>query len=625
MVWAWAHWQPCALGTRTLSCFGHGRIANRMLSEHERYHALGMGMHLPTVCSRNTNVIMVWAWAHRQPYALGTRTLSRFGHGCSGNRMLLEHERYHGLGMGASPTVCSWNTNIIMVWACMVWQPYALGTRTLSCFGHGRIANHMLSEHERYHGLGMDALATVCSWNTNVITVWAWAHRQPYALGTRTLSWFGHACSGNRMLLEHERYHALGMGASPTVCSRNTNVIMVWAWAHRQPYALGTRTLSWFGHACSGNRMLSEHERYHGLGMGASPTICSRNTNVITVWAWMLWQPYALGTRTLSWFGHGRIANRMLLEHERYHGLGMHALATVCSRNTNVIMVWAWAHRQPYALGTRTLSRFGHGCSGNRMLLEHERYHGLGMHALATVCSRNTNVIMLWAWAHRQPYALGTRTLSRFGHGCSGNRMLLEHERYHGLGMHALATVCSRNTNVIMVWAWAHRQPYALGTRTLSCFGHGRIANRMLSEHERYHALGMGASPTVCSRNTNVFMLWAWAHRQPYALGTRTLSCFGHGRIANRMLSEHERYHALGMAALATLCSWNTNVIMVWAWPLWQAHAPPACCALILTRCRAVVDASTSGARSTWPPLGAGVSRVPHMALQVCAKLEPTG
>ena len=43
------------------------------------------------------------------------------------------------------------------------------------------------------------------------------------------------------------------------------------------------------------------------------------------------WQPYALGTRTLSWFGHGRIGNPMLLEHERYHGLGMDALASVCS------------------------------------------------------------------------------------------------------------------------------------------------------------------------------------------------------------------------------------------------------------------------------------------------------
>ena len=28
---------------------------------------------------------------------------------------------------------------------------------------------------------------------------------KPYALRTRTLLWFGHGCSGHRMLLEHER------------------------------------------------------------------------------------------------------------------------------------------------------------------------------------------------------------------------------------------------------------------------------------------------------------------------------------------------------------------------------------------------------------------------------------
>ena len=122
---------------------------------------------------------------------------------------------------------------------------------------------------------------------------------------------------------------------------------MLWAWPHRQPYALGTRTLSWFGHGCSGNRMLWEHQRYQALGMG----------------------------------------DRMLWEQERYHGLGRGALATVCSWNTNVIMLWAWMLWQPCALGTRTLSCFGHGCSGNRMLSEHERYHGLGMGALASVCS----------------------------------------------------------------------------------------------------------------------------------------------------------------------------------------------------------------------------------------------
>ena len=227
--------------------------------------------------------------------------------------------------------------------------------------------------------------------------------------------------------------------------------------------------------------------------------------------------------------------------------------------------------------------QFGHGRSGNGTLLEHERYHGLGMDALATVCSWNTNVIMLWAWAQWQPYALGTRTLSCFGHGCSGNPMLLGHERYHGLGTGAVATVCSWNTNVIM--------------------------------------LGMDALATICSWNANVIMVWAWAQWQPYALGTRTLSCFGHGCSGNRMLLEHERYHGLGMDALATLCSWNTNVIMIWAWAQWQPYDHRACCAVILTRCRAVVDASTSGATSKWPPVGAGVSCAPHMALQPSAKL----
>ena len=70
------------------------------------------------------------------------------------------------------------------------------------------------------------------------------------------------------------------------------------------------------------------------------------------VWAWMLWSAYALGTRTLSWFGHGCYGHRVLLEHERYHALGMVALVTVCSWNTNVIMVWAWMLWSSYALGT---------------------------------------------------------------------------------------------------------------------------------------------------------------------------------------------------------------------------------------------------------------------------------
>ena len=68
-------------------------------------------------------------------------------HGCSGHCMLLEHDRTYDLGMDALVT---------------------------------------LLEHERNYYLGMDALLTVCSWNTNRILIWAWMLWSPYALGTRT-------------------------------------------------------------------------------------------------------------------------------------------------------------------------------------------------------------------------------------------------------------------------------------------------------------------------------------------------------------------------------------------------------------------------------------------------------
>ena len=134
------------------------------------------------------------------------------------------------------------------------------------------------------------------------------------------------------------------------------------------------------------------------------------------VWARMLWSSYALRTRTIFWlFGHGCSGHRMLFEHERYYGLGTYALVIVCSSNTNVILViWAWMLWSSYALGTRTLLWF-------------------------------------WAWKLWSTYGLRTRTLLWFGHVCSGHRMLFEHERYSGyLGMDALVIVCSWNTNVIM-------------------------------------------------------------------------------------------------------------------------------------------------------------------------------
>ena len=103
------------------------------------------------------------------------------------------------------------------------------------------------------------------------------------------------------MLLEHEQKYGLGMDALVSGCSGNTNGIMVSAWMLWSSYALGTRTELWFGHGCSGHRMLWEHERDYGLGMDALVSVCSGNTNGIMVWAWMLWSAYALGTRTALW------------------------------------------------------------------------------------------------------------------------------------------------------------------------------------------------------------------------------------------------------------------------------------------------------------------------------------
>ena len=55
----------------------------------------------------------------------------------------------------------------------------------------------------------------------------------------------------------------------------------------------------------------------------------------------------------------------------------------------------------------------------------------------------------------------GDRTLLKNPSGCVCRRffffffrMLSKHERYYALGMDALVIVCSRNTNVTMVWAW---------------------------------------------------------------------------------------------------------------------------------------------------------------------------
>ena len=54
------------------------------------------------------------------------------------------------------------------------------------------------------------------------------------------------------------------------------------------------------------------------------------------------WLSVQIRTRTLLWFGHGCSVNRMQLEHGRYYGLGMDAVGNACNWSTDIIVVWAW-------------------------------------------------------------------------------------------------------------------------------------------------------------------------------------------------------------------------------------------------------------------------------------------
>ena len=194
------------------------------------------------------------------------------------------------------------------------------------------------------------------------------------------------------MLLEHERDYVLGMHTLIIKCTR-------------------TRSLLWFGHGCF----------HHGV---------QSNTIVIVVWAWMLSSSNALEHERKYRSAMGA------LENERYDGLCMDALVTLCSWKTNVIMVWTWM--------LPTSSALEHDPSLSA--LEHARYDGSGMDALIIECTRTRSV--LW-----------------FGHGCSHHRV-------------------NPNTNRIMVWAWILSSSSAL-------------------EHERYFGWGMEALVTVCCWKRN--------------------------------------------------------------------------------------------------------------------------
>ena len=153
------------------------------------------------------------------------------GHGCSGKRMLLKNERRYALGMDAlvaeglgkseraesKDVVCAGFATTATTTTTTALVAHALGTRSEVC-------------------LGLGALVTVCSWNTNGIMLRAWMPWSPYALGARTDPCPTHGCSGRRMFLENAR----------DLC---------------------------FGHGCSGNRMSLKHERNHVASVARNPCV----------------------------------------------------------------------------------------------------------------------------------------------------------------------------------------------------------------------------------------------------------------------------------------------------------------------------------------------------------------
>ena len=164
-------------------------------------------------------------------------------------------------------------------------SPYVLQRQRLFWFGRGRASHCICAEHKLYHGLGMDALGKVCTWNTNVIMDRAWMHWSPYVRATRsfnwlgsecntqTLFWFRHGCTGHCEHLERKHFSGHGPAWMLTAYTLNTNVTVLWS-----------------GHGCAGQRVLLKSTLLwlrHGC------------TNIGMVQARMHWSLHAVGTSRL--------------------------------------------------------------------------------------------------------------------------------------------------------------------------------------------------------------------------------------------------------------------------------------------------------------------------------------
>ena len=81
--------------------------------------------------------------------------------------------------------------------------------------------------------------------------------------------------------------------------------------------------------------MLLEHERNYDFGMDALVTVCSRNTNGIMILAWMLWMDALVTDSSKQLEGAGRRRWPHIMEPERstvIHPLLRHTKRTASKR-----------------------------------------------------------------------------------------------------------------------------------------------------------------------------------------------------------------------------------------------------------------------------------------------------
>ena len=92
----------------TFGSRGNRSKKRRIFSLRQRAsHCPGLRLRIARGCSRLCQRDPHGTCAVRPRHYVGQRALLWFRHGCSGHRMLLEHERYYGFGMDALVIVCS--------------------------------------------------------------------------------------------------------------------------------------------------------------------------------------------------------------------------------------------------------------------------------------------------------------------------------------------------------------------------------------------------------------------------------------------------------------------------------------------------------------------------------------